>query len=196
MAKTKKRDVKGRYANVAEIIAAASMGDYSKTIEIKEQDDFTDVEMGVNLMIHGLKDEQAKTEKAFMELQEKIDTIKKQQEAIQELSTPIIQIWDDVLTLPVIGIVDSMRAEEMMSSLLEQVVETQSRCVIIDITGVEVVDTKTADHFVKMVKAVRLLGAECIITGIRPEVAQTLTNIGVDLAQIKTRRNLQKGRFL
>lgn len=182
-----------RYAKVAEVIANASMGDYSSQIEIKEKDKFTDIEMGVNLMIQGLMAEQEKTEKAFEELQNKVDTIEKQQMAIQELSTPVIEIWDKVITLPVIGIVDSKRSEEMMESILDRVVRTQSKCVIIDITGVDVVDTKTADHFIKMVKAVRLLGAECIITGINPDIAQTLTSIGVDMTQIKTMRSLQNG---
>ena len=183
-----------RYAKVAEIIANASLGDFSSQIEIKEEDDeFTDVEMGINLMVQGLKAEQDKTEQAFEELQNKVDTIEKQQMAIQELSTPVIEIWDRVITLPVIGIVDSKRSEEMMESILDRVVRTQSKCVIIDITGVDVVDTKTADHFIKMVKAVRLLGAECIITGINPDIAQTLTSIGVDMTQIKTMRSLQNG---
>lgn len=139
--------------------------------------------MGINFMLHDLKEKLKVTER----------TVERQQEAIAELSSPIMKIWDQVLTLPVIGIVDSRRTEEMMESLLNSVVETQSKSVIIDITGVDVVDTQTANHFIKMVKAVRLLGADCIITGISPEIAQTLTNIGVDLTQIKTRRNLQDG---
>ena len=193
MTDDKGKNMEERYAKVAEAIADASIGDFSSQIEIKEKDKFTDVEMGINLMIQSLKAEQEKTEQAFEELQHKVDTIQKQQLAIQELSTPVIEIWDKVITLPVIGIVDSKRSEEMMESLLDKVVKTQSKCVIIDITGVDVVDTKTADHFIKMVKAVRLLGAECIITGINPDIAQTLTSIGVDMTQIKTMRSLQNG---
>ena len=193
MTDDKGKNMEERYAKVAEAIADASIGDFSSQIEIKEKDKFTDVEMGINLMIQSLKAEQEKTEQAFEELQHKVDTIQKQQLAIQELSTPVIEIWDKVITLPVIGIVDSKRSEEMMESILDKVVKTQSKCVIIDITGVDVVDTKTADHFIKMVKAVRLLGAECIITGINPDIAQTLTSIGVDMTQIKTMRSLQNG---
>jgi len=193
MAKKKTKSMDDRYSRVAEIISAASMGDYTQSIEITEQDSFTELEMGMNFMIQNLTEERDRREKAIHELEEKLETIRKQQAAISELSTPIIQIWDSVLTLPVIGVVDSRRSEEMMESLLEEVVETQSQCVIIDVTGVNVVDTKTADHFIKMVKAVKLLGAECIITGISPEIAQTLTNIGIDLTNVKTLRNLRDG---
>jgi rsbT co-antagonist protein RsbR len=169
-------DLAQRIRKLAEVMSAASVGDFTKNIEIGHDDEFTEVEMGINFLVHDLSDEHEKIEMAF-----------------SELSTPIIQIWDDVLALPIVGIVDSHRSEDMMVSLLNEVVEKQSRCVIIDITGVDVVDTKTADHFIKMVKAVKLLGAECIITGISPDIAQTLTHIGVDMAGIQTRRNVQQG---
>jgi rsbT co-antagonist protein RsbR len=177
-------------------------GDYDHIIPEETYSDEVKMEVeslaiGTNLMIEELKkmNEIAENElrKAEEYIAEKTKMIERQQETIQTLSTPVITIWDDVLTLPVIGIVDSRRTEEMMESLLNKVVATQSKCVIIDITGVDVVDTKTADHFLKMVKAVRLLGAECIITGISPDIAQTITNIGVDMSNIKTLRSLDQG---
>ncbi len=127
------------------------------------------------------------------ELQDQLDTIHRQRVVIQELSTPILQVWDDVLVLPVIGLVDTRRSVEIMERLLAEIVDKQSRFVILDITGVEVVDTKTADHFIKLMKAAELLGATCILTGIRPAVAQTLADIGVDLSSVTTLRNLQAG---
>jgi rsbT co-antagonist protein RsbR len=127
------------------------------------------------------------------ELERSLEVIKRQQTAIAEMDTPIIQIWDQVLCLPIVGIVDSRRSAEMMENLLNNISETECRCVIVDITGVEVVDTQTADHFIKMIRAAGLLGAKCVITGIRPQIAQTLTNIGVDLSGIQTFRNLQAG---
>jgi len=132
-------------------------------------------------------------EQAARELELSQRTIERQQAAISELTTPIIRVWDKVLCLPIVGIVDSRRSVEMMDSLLNRIIETECRCVIVDITGVDVVDTKTADYFVKMIKAANLLGTTCIITGISPEIAQTLTNIGVDLSGIKTLRNLKEG---
>jgi rsbT co-antagonist protein RsbR len=127
------------------------------------------------------------------ELEENLHLVKQQQEAIRELSTPIMEIWDDVLCLPVVGIVDTRRSVEIMDSLLEKIVESQSRCVIIDITGVEIVDTKTADYLLKVVQASQLLGARCVLTGINPAVAQTLVEIGADLSQVSTLRNLKAG---
>lgn len=127
------------------------------------------------------------------DLERQIETIARQQMAIQELSTPVLQLWDDVLALPVIGIVDTRRSAEIMERLLTEVTERQTRYVILDITGVELVDTKTADHFIKVIKAAELLGAKCIMTGIRPAVAQTMVEIGIDLSSVITLRNLQQG---
>ncbi len=122
-----------------------------------------------------------------------LDTIDRQQRAIQELSTPILQLWDGVLVLPVIGFIDSRRSQQMMERLLEEIVARQARYAIIDVTGVDVMDTQTADYFTKIFNSVRLLGAQCVLTGIRPAVAQTLVHIGVQLDEVTTRRNLQQG---
>ena len=126
-------------------------------------------------------------------LQNQVQTIQRQQFAIQELSTPVLQLWDNVLALPIIGVVDTARSIDIMERLLSEISAKQSRYVILDITGVEIVDTKTADHFIKIIKAAELLGTRCIFTGIRPAVAQTLVEIGVDLASVVTLRNLQEG---
>ncbi len=139
-------------------------------------------------------------EKAENDLREKLAFITEQNElilrqrtAIQELSTPVLQLWKNVLALPIIGVVDSSRCAEIMERLLFEITEKQAHYVILDITGVEVVDTKTADHFVKMIRAAELLGSSCLLTGIRPAVAQTLVEIGVDLSSITTLRNLEDG---
>jgi rsbT co-antagonist protein RsbR len=130
---------------------------------------------------------------AIAEIEENMETIRRQQFAIEELSTPVLQLWDDVLALPVIGTVDTRRSADIMERLLTEVTRRQSKFVILDITGVEVVDTRTADHFIKVIKAAELLGATCLLTGIRPAVAQTLVDLGVDLSTIATLRNLQEG---
>ncbi len=127
------------------------------------------------------------------QLATQLDTIEQQRRAIQELSTPILQLWEGILVLPVIGFVDSARSQQMMERLLEEIVARQARQVIIDVTGVAVMDTQTADYFTKIFNSVRLLGAQCLLTGIRPAVAQTLVHIGVQLDQVTTRRNLQQG---
>ncbi len=127
------------------------------------------------------------------EIREQMETIERQQTAIQELSTPILQLWDDVLAMPIIGLVDTRRSADIMERMLSEVVSQQSRFVILDITGVDVVDTRTADYFIKVIKAAELLGTQCFLTGIQPAVAQTLVEIGVDLSSIYTLRNLQEG---
>ncbi|MBW2533185.1 MAG: STAS domain-containing protein [Deltaproteobacteria bacterium] len=121
------------------------------------------------------------------------ETLRRQEQAMRELANPILRIWDDVLAIPIVGIVDSSRTAHIMDRLLGQIVATQSKCVIIDITGVDVVDTRTADNLIKMVKAAELVGATCVMTGLSPAVAQTVVDIGVDLSSVVTLRNLQDG---
>ena len=136
--------------------------------------------------------EAAAKAQAVAQLGDKLRIIEEQRFAILELSTPVLQVWDDIIALPIIGIVDTRRAADIMERLLSEIQTRQSRFVILDITGVEVVDTKTADHFIKVVKAAELLGARCLLTGIRPAVAQTLVEIGVDLSSVTTERNLKE----
>ena len=125
------------------------------------------------------------------DLQAKLDTIERQQIAIADLSTPVLEIWTDILALPIVGIVDTQRSVEMTERLLQAIVDRQARCAIIDITGVDVVDTATADHFVKMVRAAAMLGAHCVVCGISPDVAQTLARIDVELTGVTTMRSLK-----
>lgn len=122
---------------------------------------------------------------------EKNLTLERMRHAVQELSTPVLEVWDDVLALPVIGIVDSKRSADMMERLLREVEHKQCRFVIIDITGVDVIDTATADHFIRIVNAVQILGARCFLTGARGAVAQTLASLGMDLGPLVTLRNLK-----
>jgi len=121
------------------------------------------------------------------------DLARQRESTIRELSTPVMEVWDDVLVLPVVGVVDTMRSMEIMNTLLERIVAVQARCVIIDITGVEVVDTKTADYLLRVSRAANLLGTRCVLTGLSPAVAQTLVEIGADLTEVRTLRNLKAG---
>jgi rsbT co-antagonist protein RsbR len=123
----------------------------------------------------------------------KADLIERQRHSIEELSTPILEVWDDVLVMPVIGVVDSRRTADMVQRLLAEVTRSQARFVIIDLTGVEVVDTRTADHLMKLMRKVEVVGARCVLTGIRAAVAGTLVDIGVDFGRLATLRNLKHG---
>ncbi|WP_437625719.1 STAS domain-containing protein [Sorangium sp. So ce1151] len=128
-----------------------------------------------------------------IELQNKLALIEKQQDVIRDLSTPIIEVWDKVLTLPMVGVVDSLRISEVMDNLLTAIVNKDARYAILDLTGVDAVDTQTAGYLIEMIKAIRLLGAEGIITGIRANVAQTMIALGLDLSGVTTVGNLRAG---
>ena len=116
--------------------------------------------------------------------------ISRQQEELLELSTPVVRLWDNVLALPLIGTLDSERTQVVMENLLEKIVETEALIAIIDITGVPTVDTLVAQHLLKTVAAARLMGADCIISGIRPQIAQTIIHLGIDLSQVVTKATL------
>ncbi len=190
-----------RLEDLIQALAYAAIDDFDASLSLMrpdEGDQFAWLEAGFNdflsqlaIIKNELQDALVRAEVSNRELETRLETIERQQAAIRELSTPLIEVWAGVLCLPVVGIVDSQRSAEMTESLLDAIVAKQARTAIIDITGIDAMDTKTADHFIKMAKAVRLLGAECILSGINPAIAQTLTHIGVDLAGVRTMRNLR-----
>jgi len=116
--------------------------------------------------------------------------IGRQQEELLELSTPVIKLWEGILAVPMIGTLDSSRTQLVMESLLQKIVETGSELAIIDITGVPTVDTLVAQHLLKTVAAIRLMGADCIVSGVRPQIAQTIVQLGIDLQGIVTKATL------
>jgi rsbT co-antagonist protein RsbR len=128
------------------------------------------------------------TAETFVKSREEI--IQRQQREMMELSTPVVQLWDNILALPLIGTLDSERTQVVMESLLQKIVETGASISIIDITGVPTVDTLVAQHLLKTVAAARLMGADCIISGIRPQIAQTIVHLGVNLSEVTTKASL------
>ena len=191
-----------RLQSVIEALSYASVDEFDRCLELlqrhSEKDEFSELETAFSIFVRELSEAKAELNRALAqqeavnrELEGKLETIEMQQAAIRELSTPIIEVWASVLCLPVVGVVDSQRSAEMTETLLETIVAKQARMAIVDVTGIDVMDTKTADHFIKMARAVRLLGAECIISGINPGIAQTLTHIGVDLTGVRTLRSLR-----
>ena len=128
------------------------------------------------------------TVKAFQKSREEI--IIRQQEEMLELSTPVVKLWDGIIALPMIGTLDSARTQIVMESLLQRIVEIGAEIAIIDITGVPTVDTLVAQHLLKTVTAIRLMGADCIISGIRPQIAQTIVHLGIDLQGVTTKATL------
>jgi rsbT co-antagonist protein RsbR len=128
------------------------------------------------------------TTEAFIATREEL--ILRQQQELLELSTPVVKLWDGILALPVIGTLDSARTQVVMENLLQTVVSTNSKYAIIDITGVPTVDTLVAQHLLKTITAARLMGAECIISGVRPQIAQTIVHLGINLEEVVTKAKL------
>lgn len=145
----------------------------------------------INMMIRSLAERREQNLNYQRELEAQLTTIEKQRAAIRDLSTPIIEVWAGILCVPIVGVLDSSRASEMTSALLNAVVEKKARYTIIDITGIDAMDTGAADHFLRMARAVRLLGADCVLSGLSPGVARTITHMGIDLQGVQSHRTLR-----
>lgn len=168
-------------------------GDISERVPIRyaETEPMAALAETVNAVIERLSRVRRETEAYVREIDDQLATIEKQRAAIKELSTPMIEVWAGVLCVPVVGVIDSSRAAEMTSALLSTVVEKKVRFTIIDITGIEAMDTRATDHFLRMARSVRLLGAECVLSGINPNVARSIIHMGVELSGIETYRSLR-----
>lgn len=154
-------------------------------------DDATKADLAVALeRVRKEVEERVETEQRLLE---KLSLIARQEEAIRALAAPIIEVWEGVLTLPLIGTVDSQRAADTMGRLLDTIIQKKASYTIIDLTGVELIDTATAEHLLRLVLAAELLGARCVITGIRPSIAQTMVSIGIDLTRLTTLASLRDG---
>jgi len=118
------------------------------------------------------------------------EVIAQQREEMEELSAPVIRLWDGILALPIIGTLDSLRTQRMMETLLEEVRRVDAEVVVLDVSAVPVIDTATAQHLVRSTRAVRMMGADCIISGVRPQIAQTMVTLGIDLGEVETRSSV------
>ena len=195
---TEIKNAKTRIEHIEDVLSSVAAGDLDIRIESEVEDDLTGVEQAINLLIDDLTHELKKSNKMKEEMQEKLlkiqeqqKTILQQQEDLMELSSPVSKVWDNVLILPVIGTLDSQRTQIMMENLLQKIVTTGCTTAILDITGVPTVDTQVANHLLKTVTAARLLGAECIVSGISPAIAQTIVHLGINLSNILTKATLQ-----
>lgn len=187
-----------RIEHIEDVLSSVAAGDLESRIQSDVEDDLTGVEEAINILIDDLtyelkqsKQMKESLEEQLLKIKEQQKTIVKQQEDLLELSSPVTKVWDNILILPVIGTLDSQRTQIMMENLLEKIVKTGCTYSILDITGVPTVDTQVANHLLKTVTSARLLGAECIISGISPAIAQTIVHLGIDLSSIKTKATLQ-----
>ena len=152
-----------------------------------------------NAIISALRDKDgtlrgfAKVTRDLTERKQAEERIQQQAKEIMELSTPVMQVWQGVVVAPLIGSLDSQRTQQFMERLLNRIVETNSPLALVDIMGVPTIDTQTAQHLIETISAVRLLGAQVVLTGVRPAIAQTLVHLGIDLSDILTRSSLAAG---
>lgn len=191
-----------RLHRAEQVLLRVADGDLEVRIDTDsfDADPMTNLEMGINFLIMDLRSsaEANRQHSAALaakqqELEAKLVTIALQAQAISELSTPVIEVWRDVLVLPLIGVLDTKRTSEVMEGLLTKIVASKARCVIIDVTGVAVMDTGTADSLIRIVRAVALLGARGVLTGLGPAVARTLVELGAGLGGVRTLRSLRDG---
>ncbi len=183
---------RARLDRIGEVLAYLTVRNFDPaalTIDLGAEDDFAVTEAMLNEFTREYSEAVQENERLN---QERLETIERQRMAITDLQTPIIDIWDDIITLPIVGVVDSHRSLEMTERLLTRISETHTKCVIIDLTGVDVVDTMTADHLLKMIRSASLLGSHCVVSGISPSIAQTLVQLDVDLGRLRTVRNLKE----
>ena len=203
MASQKIEIARARLGQVQQAIAAAAAGSFveaEEALQDEGNDELSEVMASIRHFIGALRSNVEENERLFadlqtskLELQETLDKVNRQQLAIQELSTPIIDIWDDIITLPIVGFIDSQRATNMTERLLKRIVSSKARCVIVDLSGVDAVDTMTANHLIKMIRAAQLLGSFCVVTGISADIAQTLIDLDVELERMRTMRTLKEG---
>jgi rsbT co-antagonist protein RsbR len=194
---------RSRIDRLMDVLSLASIGEFEHercSITVDREDDFAMLEQTLKIFIQELAAAHRENELHVGELtdsrealEKQLSTIQSQQDAIKRLSTPTLEIWEGILVLPVIGLMDDERASEMTEQLLRRVVESGSRAVIVDVTGAAAFDTSTADHFLRLLKSARLLGAQCVLTGISAENAQALIALEVDFREVMTRRTLKDG---
>lgn len=179
------------------VIRAVAAGETPRLLEIQfpESHPVGALTLSINVMMEALDEGRKHSESYSRELAEKIDTIERQQAAIRELSTPIIEVWPGVLCAPIIGVLDSARATEMTRTLLATIVQKKTPLVIIDVTGIDVMDTRASDNFVRMARSVRLLGAKCVLSGVHPNIARTIVQLGIDLSGIESYRSMRDALY-
>jgi rsbT co-antagonist protein RsbR len=186
-------DLRASIDTILAVLAEAGSGNLSRRLDLPfpETHPVGALASSVNSMLDSLTEAQTESAANLQELGERIETIERQREAIRNLSVPIIEIWNGVLCAPVVGVLDSMRAADVTTSLLTAVVQKKARHAIIDVTGIEVMDTQSCDHFLRMARAVGLLGARCALSGVHPNIARTIVHMGVELHGLKSYRTMR-----
>jgi rsbT co-antagonist protein RsbR len=199
------RDVLHLAWEIQETLQAASAGDYSKRLDVSISETLADnplmtIVPAINLLLDDLRAKEKKRRRAdealqaaMGDLQAKLEIIEMQRETVLELSTPVLEVWNGVVALPLIGVIDAARSQQAIEGLLRAVSDKHSRVVIIDLTGVPVIDTAVASHLFKAIDAVGLLGAEVIVTGIGRQNALAVSKLGIQTERLRTMGTLKAG---
>src|SRR5690606_38117792 len=186
-------DLSGTVADVLLALSNVGFGDFATRVpcDAATPAPIADLITGLNAMIATLEQEEARQTAYKEDLERRLETIERQREAIRELATPIMEVWPGILCLPVVGVLDTERSAQMAAALLNAIVTKRARRAIIDVTGIDVMDTSTAEHFIRIAGSARLLGTECALTGLGPSIAQTVVHMGVELDNVVTFRSLR-----
>lgn len=189
-----KTELLGSVGELLSLLKAVTGGDLTRRLDVKYPDTHPvgAMALSINAMIEALHGARAQSSEYSERLAEQVAMIERQQAAIQELSTPIIEVWTGALCVPIVGVLDSARATDLTGTLLNTIAQKKAPFAIIDLTGIEVMDTSTADHFIRMARSVGLLGAKCVLSGIRPAIARTIVHMGIDLTGIESYRTLRE----
>jgi rsbT co-antagonist protein RsbR len=185
--------LQGALGSVRIALRAAKSGDYSQHADVDLPDDHpvSVLAEGVNEMVSALGKARDRNKARLLDIEREVERIEAQRLAIQALSTPIIELWNGIICVPIVGLVDTQRASDVTQSLLDEVVSRRVRAVIIDITGVQVMDTSTTSHFLRLAAAVKLLGASCAISGFSPSIVATIVHMGMTFSELRTFRTMR-----
>jgi anti-anti-sigma regulatory factor/HAMP domain-containing protein len=194
------RSIAAPLKDLAETATQVAAGDMECTVEIAREDEIGTLALAFNSMITNLREmlqreqeQRQHLQQAQDELAERFQTIQSQQQAIQELSTPVIPVMDQIIVMPLVGNVDTMRARDITRSLLAGISEHRAKVVILDVTGVSIMDTGIVNHLNKTIQAARLKGAHTIVTGVSDAVAESIVDLGIDWGDVETLGDLQTG---
>jgi rsbT co-antagonist protein RsbR len=184
-------ELRERAVDALIVLAEVTLGDRDARLPGRGGGPMGALVAGVNELLIGLGAETEQAATFNRELNEKLALVERQRAGIREMSTPIIEVWNGVLCMPIVGVMDTVRTADITDALLKTIAAKDTRFAIIDITGIQVMDTMTVGHLIRLAAAVRLLGAECMLTGLAPHIAQTVVHMGVDLDQLVTERSLR-----
>jgi len=179
---------------ILEVLQSVGRGDLTQelTLNFPEDHPAGALAQSINSMIKALNVAREESADTLHELSRRIELIERQREAIETLSVPVIEVWSGVLCIPIVGVLDSRRAGDITQALMNAVVRQKARYAIIDLTGIEIMDTTSADHFLRMARSVTLLGARCALSGINPNIARTIIHMGLDLGGLKSFRTMRE----